>query len=316
MKKLGIVAHRPLVGDSRGKPRGGEISMSIIRDAMEAAGIETRVAVHLMDSYAPLNDVGCILTWGRAASTASDLAKHLRIPYIVSVRWWRNVVPNVNEIGDLSRASKSTDYFRTRLFRDAFRTITNNEYSANVLRRMFDIEPLVSYVPITTPIGGNGNPKGATLLVTDNKGLGEREVLRGLAEAMPDREFIVVNAHYKYREPNIEAIRYVDDMETIWPRVGILIYPNYLNDVCGTSRVAAEAMSRGIPAIANDRAGICEKGMLGISRDAFIPDWVAAIETVFQEYEVFSADAVGRMQNYNSDEQLAVYTNAVLEAFQ
>ncbi len=319
-RRVVIAAHKPLAGDPRfpdNQPRGGETSVSIIRDHLaDTWPVLSIVAGHdRFSSYFSEGDV--IVTWGQAAQETRDIAYPRGLPYILMVRWWRNVSPLPP--GDLStriipeefRASKQN------LFDDAAEVIANNQYTAGVVERIYGRKCKISYVPALGEVEGVGNPHGPIVLVTDGKDLGAERTVIKLAKDMPLRRFMVVNAirpdlYSQYT--NIATTGYIKNMAEIWLTAGIMIYPNYRNDVCGTSRVAPEAMRYGVPCLANDRAGICEKGMISIPRDADSTKWEHTIETIYRNYRAFSDRMLFTYKYYNTPGQLAVYDKAIREA--
>ncbi len=317
LRRVVIAAHKPLAGDPRfpdSQPRGGETSVSIIRDHLADTWPVLSIVsgADRFSDYFSESDV--VVTWGQAAQEAHDIALPRGIPYILMVRWWRNVCPLPP--GDLS-TRKIPDEFRAskqRLFDHAAEVIANNRYAAQVVERIYGRECKISYVPALGEITAAGNPHGPIVLVTDGKDLGAELIVMKLAKDMPLRRFMVVNASRPeiYSDySNITVTPYQKSMDPIWREAGIMIYPNYRNDVCGTSRVAPEAMRFGVPCLANDRAGICEKGMISIPRDADVTKWEHTIETIYRNYRAFSDRMHFTFKYYNTPGQLAVYKDAV-----
>jgi hypothetical protein len=259
-----------------------------------------------------------VLSWGVATPEVATVCRAQNIPHIVMVRWWRNVAPLPP--GDLM-SREIPESFRDekkQIFDEAFYVIANNLYTAGVVQYHYGRICKVSYVPVWGTIKGAGNPHGPIVLVTDAKDLGESELLFDLADLLPKRVFLVVNSadpeQYSDRT-NIETTDYITEMETIWRSAGILIYPNYKNDVCGTSRVAPEAMQFGIPCLANDRAGICEKGMISMPRDAAVKHWAITIEKIYRNYQAFSDRMIRTFENYDTPGELQVYQDVIQSAF-
>lgn len=326
-KRVIIYAHKPLAGDPRfpdNRPRGGETSVAIIRDYLAKF---YRVPVitfghELGGKPPPFVRGDVVLAWGRAVPAAWSACKDAMTPFIHMVRWWRNVCPLPP--GNLMERKVDPAWVRAQqpLFSDAFGIITNNRYSAGVVERIYGVRPEVSYVPVIGGLRGSGNPDGPVVLVTDGKDLGAEELLCRLAPMMPKHRFMVVNAANPAVYAGIRNIetpgagdRYVENMDTVWRQAGIVIYPAYRNDVCGTSRIAPEAMRWGVPCLANDRAGICEKGMIGISRDAEPKHWRNALEKVYKQYSSFSTRAINAFLEYDTPAQLAVFKHMVDRAF-
>jgi glycosyltransferase involved in cell wall biosynthesis len=180
------------------------------------------------------------------------------------------------------------------------------------------VSAAVSYVPVLGSLVGFGTPDGPLVVVTDGKELGTESLVQKLARLISKRPIWIVNATDPdvYRGlRNVAFLPYVTDMDEVWAKAGILIYPNYGNDVCGTSRVAPEAMRWGVPCLANDRAGICETGMCSIPRDASPAKWAMAIEKIYSRYRSFSDRARTTFERYDTPAQLAVFERAVQNAF-
>lgn len=267
--------------------------------------------------HVPWADV--VLTWGPAAEPAAAAAREHVKPYIVMVRWWRNVVPIPPAPGSIRERDIPPRFFRVKriLFREAAAVICNNRWSAGVVGDLYGCTTFVSYVAVegAEPLG-HGFPEGPVVVVTDGKELGAERTVKGLAQMLPHREFLVVNAKDPgaYPEANIETTGYLRDMTPVWEAAGIMLYPNYGNDVCGTSRCAVEFMRYGVPAVSNDRCGICEKGMFGLSPDATVEEWASMIEQIYADYDRYAQAARCLFEAYDSEAQLRVYRAAVERA--
>lgn len=316
-----ICAHKPLSADPRfpqNRPRGGEKSVGLIRDYL-SRHYPVLTAVANTDTFSDHIRPGDVaLTWGIAAEETMMACQARGAPFILMVRWFRNVCP-VPPVGDL-RFRVIPPAFRERkklLFDRASTVICNNRYTAEVVERIYDRPCEVSYVPVSGGLAGHGNPEGPVVLVTDGKGLGAERIVLELAGMLPGVQFQIINAtsgapYGKYQ--NITVLGYTDDMEKIWSQAGIMIYPAY-DDVCGTSRVAPEAMRHGVPCLANDRSGICEKGMISIPRDASSTAWAHTIEKIYSNYPAFSNRMRETYRNYDSPGELSVYHEAIKSAF-
>ena len=295
-----LIAHRSLTDN----PRGGERSVAIIRDYLaERHDVTTVYWAELSGIEHGAYDVA--LTWGHGAQ-AAPMCVEAKLPYVLMVRWWRNVVPIPP--GDVMNREIPTAFKVEKqvLFNGAKAVVCNNQYAADAVKKHYGRECLVSYVPCLNPVRTGGNPNGHVALVTDNKDLGEPQMLREMARALPHRRFVVYNASHVYHESNIEARPYG---EIDWENVGVLIYPNDGRNVtCGTSRVGVEAMSYGIPCLATDQGGICEMGMVNLCGSA---DWPRWIEIVYDMYECYSDDMTNDYRVYDTPAQLRVYEEAI-----
>lgn len=258
-----------------------------------------------------------VITWGLAAKETAEQCRTFGIPYILMVRWWRNIM-NVNKgIGDLMN-DPIDEVWRDNhkaLFEDAAGVITNNKYATEVIKRYHEVDAKVSYVPVAGKICGSGNPKGTITLITPDKGLGEVNLIARLATAMPKELFRLINcgpssSSLLHDHANVICQSYTSDMPTVYKETKILLYPVYNNDVCGTSRVGMEACRYGIPVIATDRSGLCELGFNKVSRVAGHTIWQQAINRICKEYDHYAElanstfglnhYAKGEMQKYVS----------------
>jgi glycosyltransferase involved in cell wall biosynthesis len=351
-KIMFVLHHHPY----KWEPRGGEQSMQIIIEYFTALGYDVSCLVcnvknkieetetingvkyqvytrenfdNALSAAMKIEDPQCVVSYGRPAEAAAKSCMKLGIPYVVLVRWWRNVQPT--PVGDISKDWNEDFINRNHtLFNFADSVITNNDWAANLLSSMYGICADRSYVPYVGPVGGTGNKHGKIVIPTIGKDLdGEAFILR-LAKAMPSEQFLAINVPSGFNfivetdDPNakvdwpenLECRSYAEDMEAIWKETKILLYPVYKNDVCGTGRVCIEAMAHGIPVIVNDRSGIGEIGQLVIHRDAGINDWATKIMRVDHSYKKRSAEMLTAARKYDTYSQLDVIVNAVDDAIE
>ncbi|KKK46640.1 hypothetical protein LCGC14_3163210, partial [marine sediment metagenome] len=305
----------PLAGDPRfptTKPRGGETTVGGIRDYLaQYWPVSAMVRGHdnFSEHIGQMDDV--VLTWGVAASEAMDACLIRDVPYILMVRWWRNVAPLPPD--DLMKRDLDQSFIEDhkKLFTSAGAVITNNLYAVEVLKRWYGIEAMVSYVAIFGAPKPGGDPKGPIIFVTDNKGVRGPETIRGIARLIPEREFVVINAFEEYSEPNISATPYQRDMDSIYRQASILINPIYDHDGCGTGRVMMEAMRYGVPVVGTDRAGLMETGGVSVLRNATPEDWAATILKILSDYTGFQTEARDSFARHNAKAELDVYVNQI-----
>jgi len=318
-KRVLIAAHKPLAGDPRfvSQPRGGEKSVGIIRDEL-SRDYEVITATYKTDDFAELvPDVDVVLTWGRAAPAVVPDCIRTGTPYVMMVRWWRNIAPVPP--GNLREREIPNDFYTSKqyLLVNASSVITNNRWSAETIEEIYGVKAEHSYVPILGALRPGGSPDGPVVMVTDGKGLGSERMVYLLAHVFPDMMFVVINAKdakvYRKKD-NIKTTDYVEDMSVVWKSAAALIYPHYGNDVCGTSRVGVEAMQYAVPAIANDRCGICEKGMIPVSAEADAEEWAHMLSDVFADWPSYSSLMIEAFDKYDTDAQLAVYRRAIEKA--
>lgn len=301
--KILLSSHRPLESDD---PRGAEKSFSII--------IKYLRQFHDVDvvswQYYDMDNVkkyDLVLTYATAApKTATYCIKH-NVPYILLIRWFRLIQPLPP--GNLMRRDIDHNFVERHryIFDNAKSIITNNKNAVKIIKRYYGVNAKYSYVPIEGEIKGQGNKQGKLLLITPNKAVGEIAFIDVLSEVMPKEKLLIVNkGDAIFVGDNIETIGYVENMDKIWQQAKILLYPLYHNDVCGTSRVAIEAMQYGIPVIANRRSGICEKGIIPVSYNAPIFEWTNMIESINKNYKKYVKQMHYNFENYNTKKQLEI----------
>ncbi len=262
-----------------------------------------------------------ILSYGLTMKPSSDVAIKLGIPYILGIRWWRcfcSLPPGNMMTRDIEFSI--TNEFR-EMFQKAAKVITNNKYAVDVIRRFYGIEAVSSFVPIipNTTRSISGNRFGYLLVVTPNKDLGEYDLISKLVKLMPNEKFLLVHVdkaevgRYKSLGKKITIEGYKEDMAEIYSKAKILLYPAYKNDVCGTSRVIAEAMSYGVPSICNNRSGMDEIHPFLVSRDAKPMEWVTLINHISETYEYHSDIAYKSYLNYDMFSHLDVFVDLINE---
>lgn len=93
------------------------------------------------------------------------------------------------------------------------------------------------------------------------------ELVYAIAEAMPEREFVVLRGEWQTLElirpdlPNVRYLQPVDDMRDFYSRCRLVLMPS-LSEDAGT--VAQEATANGLPCISSDAGGLVETNAGGI----------------------------------------------------
>lgn len=334
--KLLLTAHRhPWLFE----PRGGEISVRtilnhlkkdfevevVVKDCPESGTgwfDDMRVYCCGADSFKYFNthilDSDIVLTWATAAPLTAQLCKEHDVPYVLMVRWWRNIQPL--PAGDLMTRGADVRFIRENqyIFSGAHDIFTNNDYARRVIKRFYNVEAKVSYVPISGSFEQGGDKDGHLLLVTPNKGVGEEEFLRKLAKEMPKQDIVVVNTpeSMKFTEPNIISVPYVHDMSAIYKSASIVLMPVYHNDICGFTRVTMEAMRHGVPVIATGRNGMEEivPNIVYEPEGGNIDIWVAQIKLVKENYAFQQEHAKQIFEDYNSVAEMDKFKESLLNA--
>jgi hypothetical protein len=70
-------------------------------------------------------------------------------------------------------------------------------------------------------------------------------------------------------------------------------------------------MRFGVPVLANNRAGICEKGIVSIPRDAMPTAWTHTIEKIYRLHPQFVERSQRTFEAYDTPAQLKIYSDAV-----
>ena len=328
--KILIACHRHLYSPHRG---GGETSMAIIAEYLQGEGFDVACWVNPHTTGKSRSGIlflggalenliagaDAVLSWGSTAFQAYTYCRRFSKPFILSVRWWRNVVDVSGMIGDLSRRSRERWHdTRQPMFDYAAAVITNNNYSAGIIERFYNRKALVSYVPIPGQATRAGKANGAIVAISPNKGIGERRALLDIEAHLPQGEkMIIVNAQQRqYHRTKIEVVPYMQNLNDIWRRAKVFIQPIYGNDICGTLRTTIEAQQHGVPVIANARCGLDEKVPAGnlVPYSASTREWVEKIREVSQDWQARSEEALDVFQQYDTPAQLGIFKREIEKA--
>ncbi len=184
-------------------------------------------------------------------------------------------------------------------------TVMEQQYRKNIVpwpRQIVATEvvrPILhrSKVVIEEPFEGD-----CITLINANQNKGQAQFL-AMARKMPDRKFLGILPYYgdfgvAQAPPNVEWIRFTDDIRTVLRRTRILVMPSYYESF---GRVAVEAMANGIPVLystptnTSPYPGGSTEGMqswiepAGIACEReVIEEWVTAIESL-DDPETYSA---------------------------
>jgi glycosyltransferase involved in cell wall biosynthesis len=169
-------------------------------------------------------------------------------------------------------------FCRIDVYRNVY-VVHNAEWSMRAL--MYQRPGIVVYPPVNHAKWKRSKGKMIGLInLNENKG---GQILEQIARLMPDKKFLAVRGMYgKQHEvypDNVEVVDNTPDMQGIYSRCGIILMPS---DYESWGRVAVEAMSCGIPVIANPTPGLKESlGSSGIFvRRSDLDGWVNAIRNL------------------------------------
>ncbi|WP_407563315.1 glycosyltransferase family 4 protein [Streptomyces sp. 184] len=161
-------------------------------------------------------------------------------------------------------------------------------------------------------------PGKAITLVNCNEAKGGN-VLRKLAERMPDRQFLAVRGAYGEQIlpdlPNVQVLDHVpgDEMrERVYARTRVLLMPSSYES---WGRVGVEAMASGIPVVAHPTAGLAESlGEAGIFVDrSDLDGWEAVLRKLgtTAEYRLAAKRAKARSAELDPSAELTAWCSAV-----
>lgn len=313
---IALIYHKNPYTDN---PRGGELSVKAIVEYLANKGHQ--IELSSAPSKEVIENADLVLAWGKVAHQTAVAAKKLNKPFVLMVRFWKNVSPL--PVGNLMTRSIDKVFVSSRrlIFETAKAIITNTEYAKNVIERWQPVSKgrvHVSYVPIT----GRYEPqkkRGTKITVITPEIYGESWLIENLANQMPDKQFLVVNAdagrfNNLSRLSNVEVKGYMDK-EDIWKQTKILLVPVYGNDICGTRRVTIEACRHGIPVIASDACGMSEKInlMLLVGRNAEIKHWRNSINRINENYAIYQDIVKQTWIKYDTPKQLQQFEEILLE---
>lgn len=141
--------------------------------------------------------------------------------------------------------------------------------------------------------------------INKNKG---GEILKKIAPRMPDHRFLAVKGSYGDQvldQPeNVTVVENTPDIRKIYSKTRILLMPSKYESY---GRTAIEAMTSGIPVIANKTPGLEESmGDAGIWANMHsIDDWVGAIYECEENYLTLSNKAKQRADEVNASDDFA-----------
>lgn len=183
----------------------------------------------------------------------------------------------------------------------------------------FDIPSIIVYPPVSANEYATETSREYVTLINLNYNKGGN-VLVEIAKRMPDVQFLGVQGGYdsQIKDTLVTNIRYIENtsyIKDVYKQTDILLVPSKEES---WGRVAVEAMSSGIPVIANPTPGLVEScGSAGIfcARDD-IAAWVSAIRRLKDDsayYAKKSADAKARAKELEPARQLKEMREWLLE---
>lgn len=316
-----FVCHKNIHGTEL---RGAERSVGNIVRFLETKGHHVdaydRTESHFLKDQVTGDDYDIVVSWGKAVEQGLEIAEKIEKPFVMMVRFWRNVSPL--PAGDLMerRIVKGFRDRKKHLYKKAAAIITNTNYAKGCIERWYPEshgKVYTSYVPIMGNVEPRGDKDGHLTIVTPEI-YGEFDVVKYVQNYLPKEKFWVVNTDpfFKrlYESRTVKVDGFVD-MTEVWNKTKILLVPCYENDICGTRRVTIEAMRHGVPVLALDRCGMREV----VERQFLVrdmPEWVMKIEHINQNWNGYSKLAVNNFMKYDTIGNLETFENILIKKSQ
>jgi glycosyltransferase involved in cell wall biosynthesis len=180
---------------------------------------------------------------------------------------------------------------------------------------MYGFQSIVVYPPVYWQEYAVETSREYVTLINCNKNKGGETFLH-IAKELPNIKFLGVKGAYNKQvvdkhSKNIEYIEQTPEIKKVYEKTGILLMPS-VEESWG--RTAIEAMSSGIPVIANPTPGLLEScGSAGIfCKRNDIGAWVREIRRLKEDpayYKEKSAACLARAKELNPEPQLKAFSN-------
>ena len=320
MARLVLFAHHHLY---RWQPHGGEISMAATVEYLQAKEHEILVIVenkknniYEREDYDGISFIvlpqakfpeaiidilawyrpHVALMWSIPARIAAPICYGLGIPYILFVRYWHLV--NTPPYNDLM-----TDPINLEVWQDnawihqyASSIISNSESTRAVIRRFFNVDSIVSYVPVEKL------PKlttGSLITLVNAKKHDGGFLVQRLAKLNPHLKFQIFD-NRDFKDNNITTYSHLDiPYNKLFNDTRLLLFP-VTDDGCGTSRVVFEAHHLDIPILATAKSGLPEVVPVEhlLPFDSSIEAWSDKLNWMLDNYN----DCIDRIPRWYSAE--------------
>ena len=188
--------------------------------------------------------------------------------------------------------------------------LIHNSYWLKRYYSVFGFRSIVVHPPVDWREYATETTREYVVVINCNKNKGG-DVLIEIAKKMPDVKFMGVKGAYNKQItsshiPNITYVEQTSYIKDIYSKTDILLMPSAEES---WGRTAVEAMSSGIPVIANPTAGLLEScGDAGIfCKRAAVDDWVQEIRRLKEDseyYETVSRRSKLRAQELDPEPQL------------
>lgn len=189
-----------------------------------------------------------------------------------------------------------------------------SEFLQDRLKATYGMDSIVVRTPIAPkPVRATDHQRNTITMVNPRSRLKGAEIFLDIAEAMPDREFLVAGtfssdnlSHRAELASNVTALGWVEDMREVYAKTALVLIPSIVEE--GGPRVIAEAFVNDIPVVGTTRGGIPEfVGNAGVVVDQprVVDAWLKAIRKVFSNYEHYADRAGNRSALFHIDDAVA-----------
>jgi hypothetical protein len=196
-----------------------------------------------------------------------------KVPYVFFPRDWQEVASPAPYMDMLSRHPISAPgNIYHRLYTGAATVITNAKYVARVIRHLYSVEAVTSYVPVAPPENPDRYRSTGPILLINPRKMQGGQLVRKLARRLPHLHFRVVGEDGGPFPQNVAVEPFYNGpYDALYENTSLFLFPLIGEDPCGTGRVVFEALHCGIPSLSANIGGMGE---------VLPPDWLIDPDTV------------------------------------
>lgn len=313
--KVLIICHKNVNSDM---PRGGEKSVGSIANYLKLKGHSVTLTT-AVPQVSAITKYDVVTSWGKVAYQAFRGSQSAGVPFVLMVRFWRNVAPR--PAGRLMERPIDMSFraIMKPMYKYASAVITNTRWAAKAIARWhFEARGKihVSYVPVLGQFKQSGKKDGVLLIVTPEI-YGEYRLVEWISQNTQERCLVINCDHWQKIKfntlPGVTALGYMD-MEKVWANTKALLVPIYNNDICGTKRVTIEAFRHGVPALVQLGCGAEEKVSynMRVAANAPFETWGKEIAKLTAEHQEYQHLARKSWETYGTADHLAQVENIFL----
>lgn len=158
-------------------------------------------------------------------------------------------------------------------------------------------------------------PSGENILYIGPSKAKGQEIFLKIVERMPERKFVVVgNISNIKKFPNLEIIKWTNDMKSIYKKTRLLLVPSVYPDPC--PRVVIEAGVSGIPSLVSSRGGLPEEvePIQVINNLEDIEEWIKKIKQLDNSeiYGKLSRKAKEKARQFSFERQYNLFSKKLI----